>query len=211
MISFPLIDRRRVWPAMGLAYLAFSIVYLGCAALPLRVPALLQGSALDLAVPYLDWTVWIYLSQFLLLPTAIIGARNDIDRSQCLYSILLATALAAIVFLAWPTRIERPAPPTEGITALAWQLLYLADTPANCFPSLHVALAAIAAATLWRRGSRAGAIAWPGLITLSTLTTRQHVAWDIAGGLLCAVLALWLTPRMLRLEYSVPADGPARA
>jgi hypothetical protein len=209
MISVPGVTRQRQGSAMLFAYLAFSAVYVGCSTLHPLAPTLLQGGALDFAVPYLDWSVWIYLTQFLLLPTAIVGARDDLDRSHCLYAMLFATALAAIVFLAWPTQITRPTPPSEGLTAAAWRLLYAADTPANCFPSLHVALAAIAGRALWRRGSVVAAVGWPGLIALSTLTTRQHVAWDIVGALLCAAAALWLTPRMLRLEFPQPADDPA--
>jgi membrane-associated phospholipid phosphatase len=44
------------------------------------------------------------------------------------------------------------------------------------------------------------ALVWPGGIALSTLTTRQHVSWDIAGGLLVAALAWYLTPRLVPYE-----------
>jgi membrane-associated phospholipid phosphatase len=185
---------------MVIGYLVFSALYLGSGTLHIVPPTLLALGALEARVPFLDWTLWVYLTQFLLLPFAIVTARDDTDRSYTLYAMLIAALLAAAVFLAWPTEIARQLPASDGLTGLAWRLLYLADTPTNCFPSLHVALAAIAARALWRRGALVLACAWPALIALSTLTTRQHIVWDIAGGLVLAVFAIRLTPRMLRLE-----------
>ncbi len=83
--------------------------------------------------------------------------------------------------------------------------------PANCFPSLHVALAAIAGCALWRRGIRVVAVIWPALIAVSTLTTRQHVAWDVAGGLLLAGVVIVLTPKVFRLERTQFAHDTAGA
>lgn len=200
MIAAPAIQRSNQAPAMILGYAAFSAVYLGSGTLHWTTPVALVPSALDAAVPFLGWTVWIYLTQFLLLPAAIVLARDDIDRSHTFYAMFVATVLAAAVFLSWPTQLPRGEPDSAGITGLAWRMLYFADTPANCFPSLHVALAAIAGRALWRRGAMLPAVIWPTLITISTLTTRQHVVWDIAGGLVLAAFAVWLTPRIIRLE-----------
>ncbi|MBN8447771.1 MAG: phosphatase PAP2 family protein [Candidatus Accumulibacter sp.] len=200
MIAVPGIRRSNQARAMLLGYLAFSALYLGSGTLHLVTPTTLVPGAIDAAIPLVDWTVWIYLSQFLLLPGAIAFARDDTDRSQTFYAMLLAAVVAALIFLAWPTTMVRQTPATDGLTGLAWRLLHFADPPANCFPSLHVALAVIAARALWRRGAFALATGWPILIAASTLSTRQHVAADIVGGLLLAALALWLTPRILRLD-----------
>lgn len=200
MIAVPAIARSNQALAMVLGYLAFGTVYLGSATLAFVTPTTLLPGAIDATLPFLDWSVWIYLTQFLLLPTGIVFARDDADRSQTFYALLVATVLAAAIFIAWPTRVTRVIPAAEGLTGFAWRMLRFADTPANCFPSLHVALAVIAARALWRRGARVCAIIWPALIAISTITTRQHVAWDIAGGLLLAAFAVWLTPRILRFD-----------
>ncbi len=211
MIAVPAIRRSNQAAAMVLGYLAFGVVYLGSGALRLVAPTALAPSALDAAVPYLGWSVWVYLSQFLLIASGILFARDDLDRSHTFYALLVATVAAAPFFIAWPTTVPRVAPGTDGITGLAWRLLHLADTPANCFPSLHVALAVISARALWRRGWQTLATVWPILIIVSTLTTRQHVAWDIPGGLALGIFALWLTPRILRLERAQLADDTADA
>lgn len=211
MIGVPLIRRSHQALAMVLGYLAFSAVYLGAGTLHLVAPTTLAPGRVDALVPFLEWSVWIYLTQFLLLPFAIATARDDRDRSYALYGMLVATALAAIVFLGWPTQIARETPAADTATGLAWRLLHDVDVPANCFPSLHVALAVIAGRALWRRAARAIAVLWPTLIAVSTLTTRQHVAWDVAGGLALAAFAIALTPRILRLERAQLAHDPAGA
>jgi membrane-associated phospholipid phosphatase len=211
VIAVPVIRRSNQGLAMVLGYAAFSAVYLGTGRLHLVPPTLLAPGPIDAAVPFVEWTVWIYLTQFLLLPTAIVAARDDTDRSYALYAMLVATVLAAAIFLAWPTQVARATPGADGLTGLAWGLLHGVDTPANCFPSLHIALAVIAGRALWRRGWVVPALVWPVLITLSTLTTKQHVAWDIAGGLALAVLAIRLTPRILRLERTQLAHDSAGA
>ena len=146
-----------------------------------------------------------------LLPSAITLPRDDNERSRTFYAMLVATALAALVFLGWPTHIPRPTPTTEGWAGFAWSALFWFDTPRNCFPSLHVALAALAGWSLWRSGHRAAAIIWPALISLSTLTTRQHVAWDVAGGLVLAPLAWTLTTRYFRYDRAIPTHHAAGA
>lgn len=186
--------------ALVLGYLAFCLLYLGSHALQLAPPTPLQRSALDAFIPLVDWSIWVYLSQFLLLPLAIVWARNSSDRSRVYYAALIATLIAALIFLLWPTQLDRPAMPVGGLTAHAWSLLFATDTDGNCFPSLHVALATLAGASLWRRGWRSVAVAWPALIMLATLTTKQHIVWDTLGGLVLAVMVWVLTPRLLSYD-----------
>lgn len=210
-IAVPRITRANQGRAMALGYVAFSVVYLGSAAVRWREPTLLAGSVIDTAIPLLGWSVWVYLTQFLLLPTAIVSACDDDDRARTLYAMLVATALAALVFVVWPTRLDRHVEHGAGLTAIAWSALYLADTPANCLPSLHVALATIAGTALWRRGWRITGLVWPALIALSTLTTKQHVAWDVVAGCALGIVAWHLTPKLIRHERSHPSRHTASA
>lgn len=196
---------------MALGYLVFCALYLGADQLHWREPLALRSGALDAALPFLPWSIWVYLSQFVLLPTSIIKARDDADRGTALFAMLAATALAAAVFVLWPTTLPRTVVPDSGATGLAWALLHAADTPNNCFPSLHVALAAIAGATLWRSGRPALALAWPPGIALSTLTTRQHVVLDVLAGLLLAAVAWSLISFLIRHDRTKPAHHPSRA
>lgn len=185
---------------MVAGYLLFNALYLGSAAVAIRPARVLLPTGIDLAVPFVASSIWVYLSQFLLLPWAVASARDDATRSRAFYAMLLATLMSLPVFVLFPTSVPPPSTPADGLLGFAWQALRLADTPYNAFPSLHVALAALAGITLWQRRRRLIAVAWPGCIMLSTLTTRQHVSWDIAGGLLVAALAWILTPRLVPYE-----------
>jgi membrane-associated phospholipid phosphatase len=200
MMRVPLINQRRLVWALVLGYLTFCLLYLGSHALSFADPTTLQPSALDAHIPLLDNSIWIYFSQFLLLPLSLIYARDAHERSHVYYAALLATSIAALIFLIWPTQLDRPAITATGLTGTAWAMLFATDTDGNCFPSLHVALAALSGVSLWRIGWRYLAVIWPLLIALATLTTKQHIVWDTLAGLVLAVLSWALTPRLLRYE-----------
>lgn len=210
MSGLPAIRRPNQWRALALGYVAFVVLYLGAATFTPVTPRLLAPAAIDRAVPFLGWTVWVYFSQFVLLPLSIARARDDADRTQAFYSMVAATVIAAAIFAVWPTHIQRQVELPGGWTGLAWSALYLTDTPRNCFPSLHVALASLSGAALWRRGSRFAAVSWPALIAASTLTTRQHVFVDIAGGVVLAGLAWLLVSKLNHHERAQRTPDAAR-
>jgi membrane-associated phospholipid phosphatase len=205
----PAVTRRNLLRCLVAGYLVFCALYLGSAALAIRAPQLLEPSSLDRAAPFMAASIWVYLSQFVLLPYALASTRDDAVRSRAFYSMLVATAIAALVFMLFPTRVPQAVAPADGLLGLVWHALHLADTPNNAFPSLHVALAALAGATLWHSDRRVAALVWPALIAASALTTRQHVAWDVAGGLLLAPLAWFLTPRLIPYERTLAPDYAA--
>lgn len=167
-------------------YLLFCLLYLGAPLVAWQVPQTVPALWLDNVIPFLSWSVWIYLSQFALLFCAIWYAPNNATRTAAFYSMLLASALAAAIFVVFPTELPRMA--TEGVV---WKALYALDVKGNCFPSLHAALAAISALALMHAGKvwRFAAPLWAGLIIFSTLSTKQHVVLDIAGGLTLAFVS----------------------
>jgi membrane-associated phospholipid phosphatase len=183
---------------IALAYLIFCVIYLGAAKLAIGPPHALQPSSIDNAVPFLPWTITIYLSQFALLFLALWLSRDK----RMLVAIGVATNLSAVIFIAWPTTLPRP-----GVHNPAFAALYLFDVPTNCFPSLHVALAFIAAAMWPRRSTRMLAWVWAAAIAVSTLTTRQHVAVDIAGGLLVGASGVAVAYRPHQIWKGTPPSA----
>ena len=200
MIRLPLISEKFRVHALVSGYLVFCLLYLGSHMLRLTPATSLRPTALDELIPFVDASIWVYFSQFILLPMAVFFARDARDRSHVFYAAVLATAIAAVIFLLWPTQLERPPITANGLTGMAWDFLFATDTDGNCFPSLHGALAALSGAALWRRGWRYLAVTWPLLIALATLTTKQHIVWDTLAGLLLAWLAWTLTPRWFRYD-----------
>lgn len=204
----PTVTRSNLVVCLVAGYVAFCVMYLGSAAVS-RAAVELTPTAFDRALPFVAASIFIYLSQFVLLPYALVVARDDHARSHAFYSMLVATLLAGVIFVCYPTSVMRPAPPVDGLLGLAWRGLHLADTQNNGFPSLHVALAAISGALLWQTRRRARAVIWPTLISISTLTTRQHIVWDVAGGLLLAFVAWRLTPTLVPHERTHAPDRSA--
>jgi PAP2 superfamily len=200
VIRVPAIPARHTGLALLLGYALFCLLYLGSHALRLRAPLPLQRGALEQAIPLIDWSIWIYFSQFLLLPAAIVLARDTHQRSRLFYACLLATLIAALFFLLLPTELARPTQPQAGLTGLAWAALFASDVSGNCFPSLHAALAVLSGFALWQRGWQVPAVLWPLAIAVATLTTRQHVLWDTLAGMALAVLAWTFTPRLFRYD-----------
>jgi membrane-associated phospholipid phosphatase len=157
-------------------------------------------------VPFVDWTIWIYASQYLLLYGCFLGVNGAQAVSRLVYAISLASLLAFCVFLVYPTELPRNAA-QEGASAHAFRFLYSIDSAANCFPSLHVALAWLSTLSLREERKKAGAVTvvWAALISISTLTTKQHYFVDLVGGGVLALLCRWLICRFVACKLRAQA------
>jgi membrane-associated phospholipid phosphatase len=183
-ITLPVIDRRRKWIAAVIWYAAFCAIYTLTGRFHLRSPAPLALWLPDRLIPFIDWTIWIYASQLLFLCACYFGVDSAAAISRMVYTTSLASLLAFCVFLIYPIEFPRGAIENNGAADSAFRFLYSIDSAANCFPSLHVALAWLSALGLKDERKKAGslAMAWAALITISTLTTKQHYFVDLAGG-----------------------------
>ena len=170
---------------------------------------LLPLSAVDRLTPLLPWTAWIYVSvYFLPLVTCALAPRDE-EVAPMAVAFAAMDTLCTVMFVAYPVAYPR-------VAASAWTMLSLVqrlDTPRNCFPSQHVANAVLAALMLWRFDRRRGlwAVAWAVVISLSTLTTKQHYAWDVLAGALIALAAYWGFDQAQRLAAPAAGEKPAAA
>jgi membrane-associated phospholipid phosphatase len=170
---------------------------------PLQLPLLW----VDRVVPFLPWTVVIYLSDWLLALWVIILVK-DVDSFNKLSRMAFMTlTICGIFFLFAPTTYPRPIYPTDEFLPiqLLLNLLEFADKPTNCFPSNHVAMASIFvwAVRGFDRRKYLGFLIWAVAIFISTLTTKQHYFLDILGGLVVAAA-------VVTLEYALFAKRWAR-
>lgn len=139
------------------------------------------------AALYAYVSLWVYVG----LPQALLQERRDLFAYCAWIGALCLAGLAC--FWLWPTAV----PPHRVDTALypGYALIQGIDAPGNACPSLHVAAAAFSAIWLdrllaeiaagWR--TRAFNWAWFAAIAWSTLATKQHVALDVAAGILLAL------------------------
>jgi membrane-associated phospholipid phosphatase len=77
---------------------------------------------------------------------------------------------------------------------IPWRLLLSVDTMVNALPSMHVAHTCLAAVALGSRNRLWRIIApmWAAMIIASTLTTKQHYAIDLPGGMALAAICFVL-------------------
>jgi membrane-associated phospholipid phosphatase len=147
----------------------------------------LPMTAIDLAIPLMPWTIWVYgsgskaaLVGWLLVPDAKAGRR-------LLWTLATCCAVAALVFVTFPTTYPRelyPLPAGDSATLREFADLRGADSPTNCLPSLHVALAWGLALNVgsWMGRGRVIPYVWALLVSIGTLTTKQHYFVDVPTG-----------------------------
>jgi membrane-associated phospholipid phosphatase len=189
--KLPAINYRKKWLWAATGYVVFCLVYTLTGNLHLRMPTRLTPSSIDNFIPFTDWTIWIYHSQFVFLLLSIYAIRQSENLRDTFYSMALACLLSFAVFIFYPTTIPRVEQTGDGLTEKAFQVLYSIDSAANCFPSLHVSLACLSAIGIFyeKKSLSTFAIIWACLIALSTMATKQHYFIDVAGGLAVAMIS----------------------
>lgn len=178
----------------AIALVAMLTLYHGVNALMAPRIDWLYLDAIDARVPFLPWTLPIYMSLYLeLLVAAILvpGARY----TRALKALLIATITGCAGFILLPAHYPRPDPTTipEPLWRAAFTQLHAGDAAGNTFPSLHVATATLLAITLRSHRWRWLIFTWSALIAVSTLTVKQHFALDVLGGVAIALLAYAIT------------------
>jgi membrane-associated phospholipid phosphatase len=167
--------------------------------------------ALDGRIPFVPESVCVYVLVYsaALSPLFLVRCRRLFRRTALAFA--LAIALALPWFLLWPVTSVGLRPPFEMLDPsrfVEWgvMLLYTWDPPVNLFPSLHVALAALAGLAAWKAQPTAGAVALPTvlMISVSVCTVKQHFVVDVLAG---AALALALYAAVLR-PYRPVGNAP---
>lgn len=208
-LQVPLIHRgnRLVAVIVGAAVLVG--FYQLPARLQFRPTISLDQSFIDSWIPFLEWTIWFYVSEYLLVILAIWLAVSDLERSRAFYALILASTIGLAIFILWPTAVAPQSPTSVGLTGLLWRWLYTVDTSANALPSLHAANTCIAAICIYRLGRAWRFIApvWAVSVLVSTLTTKQHYVIDIVGGIALAALCRVLVHGYLRFRLSASAQS----
>ncbi len=185
---------KRQSPGTTVAMLAtyWGVAYMITNHFPPRSPAFLPFLPYEGAIPFVGWTILIYLSAF---PQGACVAWL-LDRETLARGVAAAFGAVTahvLIFIAFPTTYPRPVVPvaTAPVIRYLYNSLRFADSPGNCFPSLHVSMTFLLTMVLWRCRPRLGglSLAWSLLIVISTLTTKQHYAFDAFGGLVIALAA----------------------
>lgn len=150
-------------------------------------------TGLDRAIPFVPWTVLIYFGCYLFwIMNYMISVRQGRKAAyRFLSADFLAKCICFFFFLSLPTTNIRPEVTGDGIWNALMRFLYWVDSADNLFPSIHcltswmcyIGVRGRKNVPFWYRSfSCLMAIA----VFISTLTTKQHVVADVAGGVLLA-------------------------
>jgi len=170
---------------------------------------LMPSIAIDQAIPFNDHTVWVYLSMYLLVPITVLMFTHAYELRRFAIGAGLLGLVSGLVFVFFPTSIERPPESEVKLATLCYRVMVSMDKPVNAFPSLHASLCVFAATLghdMLRRADRSWiwrALLWLWLaaILYSTLSTRQHVFIDIAAGGAMGAIAF------AAVRYLIPAQS----
>lgn len=150
-------------------------------------------SRLDGLIPFWAPSVAIYLGCYLfwIVNYILIARQGKKEVCQFFVGDFLSRVVCLICYLAFPTTNTRPVPAPEGFWNQVVLMLYRVDAADNLFPSIHCLVSWFC--FLGVRG-RKDVPAWyrgfscvmAVLVCISTVTTKQHVILDVAGGIILA-------------------------
>lgn len=205
-LTLPLFVSPRNKARVGfLTFIFAALVYMISNHFPVFEPRLLTMTPLDRAIPFLPWTVWIYVSEYVYFVVIYILCRETINMNRYVCAVLAIQVFSVLIFTFWPTTYPRdlfPLPADlDRETSWLFSTLRKGDAPTNCCPSLHVSSVFLCGFLFLNEQRRKLWIfmLWATLIGLSTLTTKQHYVIDVVTGLLLAGFFHWIFYR--RTEY----------
>lgn len=135
------------------------------------------------SIPYLLWMFcwfWLCLWAALKMPPDLFKTFSS--------ATMLVVLSAMVVYLLFPTYVERNPVETSGFGAGLLHWIYSNDGLYNAFPSGHIYLATLTA-IFYSRWYPRSTLTWIFVlivISLSTLFTGQHYILDVLGGALFA-------------------------
>lgn len=184
---------REMWLPLLIAPVWNAIVYFGSRILTADAVHHNLSSWLDDLIPFIPWTVSIYLGCYLFwIVNYVLGCRQDREQAfRFISADLFAKTLCLVCFLALPTTNTRPDITGSSIWDELMRILYRADAADNLFPSIHCLTSwfcfiAVRENKTVPKWYRVVSLFIAAGICLSTLTTKQHVLIDMAAGIALA-------------------------
>jgi hypothetical protein len=149
-------------------------------------------NALERAIPFWPWTIWVYFSFFVFIGSTVFRVEAALFW-HFVGAATLAAAIAWSIVLLVPVSFARPDALQIENDLYSWIFarVHELDPFHITFPSLHVAVTWICNIVLWNRPGRGWRIALGTGISLSTLLTKQHLVADVIGGIALAWFCVW--------------------
>ena len=164
-------------------------------------------SPLDRMLPLVPFFVVFYVLAFAQWITGylLIGREKKEYCYRFFLGEIIAKAICLVIFLVFPTTLNRPEITGNGIFERLLAFIYSVDAADNLFPSIHC----LESWMCWRGCKKLTQTRLPGwfsganlvltlLVFASTVLCKQHVLIDIAGGVAVVEIGLFLAPKILK-------------
>lgn len=189
---FKIIPKEHLFPPV-FAFAFNMLVYLGTRVIAGDWHHYNIESPMDRMIPFLPPFAFVYLGCYVFwIVNYILIARLD-KKSVCRFfaADFLSRVVCMVIYLAFPTTNIRPQVDDGSFWGQVMTFLYSIDAADNLFPSIHclvswfcyIGLRGRKEVPRWYRGASCFIAV---LVFISTLTTKQHVIIDVAGGVLLA-------------------------
>lgn len=186
------------------------IIYGSVGFLPWLSPFVLQEMQLDKLITFNPYSIYLYLSFFILIWYTFIKIE---DKSIRELSIMIPASafFAAIIYILYPTTISREINNINSdiLTSTLYYVINKSDSSMNCLPSLHGAITVICVYYLLINESRIWLnikyIIWGLAICWSAVAIRQHLSIDIISGMLYGVILLLLKNYIIDMSKNITA------
>jgi membrane-associated phospholipid phosphatase len=149
--------------------------------------------------------VFIYLTIYptFLLPFLFIHQKDFFRLFSFAYITVMC--ICYLIYLFYPVSIDRPELVENSFSTWVLGIVYGADRPWNCFPSLHVAMSLLAALTILEVHRIRGMLTllltcW---IAFSTVLIKQHYVLDVVAAMLltATIYFVYIRKRILNTLY----------
>jgi len=190
---------KKLWVGL-LGILAFLIFYMLPNHVQFFTPMYLPMFEFEKNLPFIDWTIWFYISDYLFVAVVFILLKDRTNMNQIFYSQILVLIVSMLIFFLFPTAFPRPTVEYHGLSGAFVKLLHFADTPGNACPSIHIAVTFLAGFGFLREQKNKFwfFMLWAILISFSTLTVKQHYAIDVICGFFMAAMFYVFGMRFIR-------------
>lgn len=156
----------------------------------------LIGNTIDTKIPFNIWFMIPYCLWYILIfivPYFLYKKDKD-NFIRYIYSYIICTLIANIIFVVYPTTVARPEITGKGILEFITSFIFKIDNPPmNCFPSLHCAMSMLFILFILeiknvKKNVKITITLISILIMISTLYTKQHVFIDLISGVILAII-----------------------
>lgn len=144
------------------------------------------NNLLDDQIPFVPYFIYFYISWYILLfLVPMIYMKYDKKTlKKYTYTNFISVLVCGIIFIIFPTTINRPSLEVTSITTWLVNTIYYFDTPAvNCLPSIHSLICFIFILCNIKANIKTSYKCiidiLSVLIILSTLFIKQHVIYDV--------------------------------